>query len=85
MRLIHKPMKIVEDDITIGESQLTKKLWASPLLMLVGTNAVNSGAAPGIHEKHVTNSVLQSGGIHRLDFDTRSPYLAFFTKNHYHS
>jgi len=76
-------MKTTENSATIGESQPIKKHWASP--ELIDSNTINSGAAPGIHEKHVTNSVLQTSGLHKLSFDTRAPYLAFFTKNHYHS
>jgi hypothetical protein len=78
-------MKIIEDNTTIGESRLTKKLWASPELMLIGTNTVNGGAAPGVHEKNITNSFPTGGGNYLFLLSTGGNTLLPHNKNYYHS
>jgi len=47
-------------ELTTGQGQSVKKLWAMPELMLIGANTVNGGAAPGVHEKSVSASTFVS-------------------------
>jgi len=85
MRLIHQPMKIIEDNTTIGESRLIKKLWANPELIFIDANSVNGGAAPGFHEKSISNSIITGGGNYLFLLTSGGNALVPHTKNHYHS
>jgi len=77
-------MKIIADNTEIGESQSIKKLWASPELIFIAANMVNGGAAPRVHEKNITNTVIIAPGSYLLMSPSGNTFAAH-PKNHYYS
>ena len=77
-------MKITQNSAPIGESQPIKKNWTSPQLMLIGTDTVNGGAAPRVHEKNITNTVTVGVGSYLLMSPAGNTF-ATHKKNHYYS
>jgi len=72
-------------ELTTGQGQPLKKLWATPNLALISSNTVNGGPQSGLHEKSITASSPSVNG-----FALKGPFgtgsiPAAHTKHHYYS
>ncbi|WP_448702767.1 hypothetical protein ACFGVR_10475 [Mucilaginibacter sp. AW1-3] len=77
----------MQSNITTNNNngQPIKKLWATPVLTLIGSNTVNGGPQSGLHEKSITASSPTVNG-----FGLKGPFgtgtlPAAHTKHHYYS
>jgi hypothetical protein len=74
-----------KESINLNPAPKQKKVWLKPEVYVLGTDNVNGGTHPGVHEKSITNSIITGGGSYLFLLSSGGNTLLPHNKHWYNS